>query len=93
MTFERTKLQGKTPLFAPSNGDLTEETTMPAQHTVLGGIWPPKSLFNKFRRFCHQNEASGLTGYRCKPRSFTLLKIYLPVVLSSFAAYYWGFTL
>ena len=60
---------------------------MLAQLTVLGGFWPPNSLLNKFRRFCHRNEAQypGLAGYCGKPKSFTS-----PLVLSSFADYYWG---
>ena len=26
-------------------------------YTISGSVWPPDSLFNKFRRLCHRNEA------------------------------------
>ena len=77
MTFEPPKLQGEISCActcAPSDGDSTVETTMPAQLTVLGyilgSVWPPNSLFNKFRRLCHRNEAhySGLAGYHGRPK-------------------------
>ena len=64
MTFELPKLQGKISCACtctPRDGDSTVKTTMPAQLTVfgyiLGDVWPPHSLFNKFRRLCHRNEA------------------------------------
>ena len=42
-----------------------------ALYTIPDGVWPPDSLFNKFRRLCHRNEArcSSSSGYCGKPKT------------------------
>ena len=39
-------------------------------YTIPGSVWPPGSLFNKFRRLYHRNKArSSSSRYLSKPKS------------------------